>query len=949
MKIKSLLSLICILSVIAVNAQQWGWATLIAPQNSTTVTLIDTNSQVIKTWTGLSGQTAYSCYLMPGGYLWRSVKTTNNSFSGGGLAGRVQKVDWNGTVLFDYTISNTNEISHHDICPMPNGDVMLIVYEKKTGTQMQAAGGANTARQLEKIMQLHPTGTNTATVVWQWNLYDHLCQNTNVNGANYVSSIVNNPQLMNVNFSVMNDWWHMNGIDYNEDLDQVVVSAHNMHELYVIDHSTTTVEAAGHTGGVHGKGGDFLYRWGNPQAYSATGTKIFNVIHDSHWIPADCPKAGWLVGMNNKGVSNSASAVDMWQSTWNGSSYTHTLGQQYQPASYGFRHPCQNQNNTGAGYTSNMGNSQQLPNGNMLVCLATAGDVYEVDSNGNQLWFYSLSSGSLAHAYRHTRCYIENTSASISNVSPAVCANSSTPLLLNATASATNVTNYTYSWSPATGLSSTTVASPSVTNISSPTTYTVTVNTGNCTATASVTVNINQQPTADAGQPVTIASGSSTTLTATGGSSFAWSNGENTASVTVSPIETTTYTVTVTNAQGCTAIDDVVVTVSGGNLTVNVNAVNDAFCLGGSTLIAATVSGGSGNYTYQWSDGSTTQAITATPQSANPNLVYSVTVSDGASTVSGAATITVYPLPIVTLHSDTTIQAGGTALLSATGAQNYLWSTGASTQNINVTPLTTITYSVTGTDVNLCTATDQAEVTVIGGVLSVAVSATDSSICEGESSQLFATASGGSGTYTYSWSSSPSGFTSSIFNPYINPTNTTVYSVTVSDGTVTATASLSIVVLSLPAQPTVTQNDTLLVSSSPANNVWFFYGNPTGDVTQTIVPTLHGSYQVQVIGANGCASPLSDPYEYFPTSIVDDIDLAKYILVYPNPAKDMVLLSGAALNENFTTSIHDCTGRAVLNSIDKKQISVAELSGGVYVLVIETPQGKVIKRLVVSK
>jgi hypothetical protein len=157
------------------------------------------------------------------------------------------------------------------------------------------------------------------------------------------------------------------------------------------------------------------------------------------------------------------------------------------------------------------------------------------------------------------------------------------------------------------------------------------------------------------------------------------------------------------------------------------------------------------------------------------------------------------------------------------------------------------------------------------------------------------------------------------------------------------------VVLALPAQPSVTQNDTLLVSSSPANNVWFFYGNPTGDVTQTIAPTLHGSYQVQVIGANGCASPLSDPYEYFPTSIVDDIDLAKYILVYPNPAKDKVLLSGAALNESFETSIYDCTGRVVLTSINSKQISVAELSGGVYVLAIETPQGKINKRLVVSK
>jgi hypothetical protein len=193
------------------------------------------------------------------------------------------------------------------------------------------------------------------------------------------------------------------------------------------------------------------------------------------------------------------------------------------------------------------------------------------------------------------------------------------------------------------------------------------------------------------------------------------------------------------------------------------------------------------------------------------------------------------------------------------------------------------------------------------------------------------------------------GFTSTLYNPYINPTSTTTYSVTVNDGSTTVSSSLTITVLPLPAQPTVTLSDTLLVSSSATNNVWFFYGNPTGDVTQIIDPVLHGSYQVQVIGANGCASPLSEPYEYFPASSVSDIDLAKSILVYPNPANEMIVLSGIVLNENFSVTVIDCVGHSVASFINQKQISVAELSAGVYVLMIETMQGKAMKRLVVSK
>lgn len=187
----------------------------------------------------------------------------------------------------------------------------------------------------------------------------------------------------------------MNGIDYNPMLDQITVSSHNLNEWWVIDHSTTTAEAASHSGGKAGKGGDFLYRWGNPAAWGSTGTAVLNVTHDAHWIPEGVPNAGRLVGFNNKGVSSSQSSVDQINVPVNGYNYTYGT-----PATYTQRHACN-------GYSSNMGNSNQLPNGNQLICVATQGEIYEIDPAGNTIWTKSVS-GSVPQAHRYDACYVSN-------------------------------------------------------------------------------------------------------------------------------------------------------------------------------------------------------------------------------------------------------------------------------------------------------------------------------------------------------------------------------------------------------------------------------------------------------------------------------------------------------------------------------------------------------------
>lgn len=388
----------------ALNAtsQQWGDYTLIATQNGTSAILVDTTGATYHTWTfPTSAKTGYSTYMLPGGDLMRTVSNQQqNQLNGGGMTGRVQRVDYNSNVVWDYTYSTSSYCIHHDICAMPNGNVLLIAYEVKSSSEVSAAGSqiAHTMWP-DKIIEVMPTGATTGNIVWEWHVWDHLCQEVDATKANYVDDIAAHPELLNINFNntqQTTDWMHCNGIDYNSALDQIVISSHYLDEIYVIDHSTTTAEAASHSGGQWGRGGDILYRWGNPQAYGATGNGVYNVIHDAHWIP-EGPLAGSIAVFNNNGVSNNQSSVDIISSPWNGSDYGLSSGV-YSPASYTMRHAC-------FGHTNNMGNSYQLPNGNMLVCIAQDGLVYEIDPQGNNIWEKQVN-GTVPHAYRYSACYL---------------------------------------------------------------------------------------------------------------------------------------------------------------------------------------------------------------------------------------------------------------------------------------------------------------------------------------------------------------------------------------------------------------------------------------------------------------------------------------------------------------------------------------------------------------
>jgi hypothetical protein len=385
-------------------SQQWGDYTFYSIQNSTSAVLLDTNGSTYHSWTfSSSAKTGYSSYLLPGGTVLRTVAKQGNSFQGGGMCGQVQKVDWDGNVTWNYICSTTSYCSHHDIHPMPNGNVLLIVYELKSSSEVTQAG-CKWAHSMwpDMILEVEPSGASGGNIVWEWHAWNHLVQDYDPSKDNY-GVVADHPELLDINYmnsQQTKDWMHVNGIDYNEQLDQVVISSHFLNELYVIDHSATTTEAAGHSGGNSGKGGDILYRWGNPVAYDASGSTIFHVVHDAHWIAPGHHRAGQLVGFNNNGVSANKSSVDIISPPYDGYNYEYTPGSAFSPSTYTWRHPCN-------GHTNNEGGCHNLPNGNILVCITQAGFIYEVDSNNALLWSKNLSNGGSSNARRYTKCYVE--------------------------------------------------------------------------------------------------------------------------------------------------------------------------------------------------------------------------------------------------------------------------------------------------------------------------------------------------------------------------------------------------------------------------------------------------------------------------------------------------------------------------------------------------------------
>ncbi len=392
--------------------------TLISPLYSNDTYLIDMNLNVIKTW-HCGSQPAFIAYLLEDGSILRPCTHPGGAFYYGGLGGRIQKYDAGGNLTWNYLFSTYDRAQHHDVEPMPNGNVLLIAWERKTREQAIAAGRQNIYGEIwpEAIFEIEPVGATGGNVVWEWHLWDHLIQDVDPTKANY-GVVGDHPELLDINLGSVSamgggDWIHANAIDFHPELNQITFTSHYLDELYVIDHSTTTAEAAGHTGGNSGMGGDILYRWGNPQNYRAgdEGDRVFFIVHGVNWIDRGCPGQGNLLVFNNgdrPGVANDYSSVEEIVPPLNGFTYHREAGQPFGPEA-----PTWLYSDPGSFYSGHWSGAYRLPNGNTLITEAMSGYVFEVTQAGENVWGYNAP-GSLARAPRYNMA-----AASVDHAAPA--------------------------------------------------------------------------------------------------------------------------------------------------------------------------------------------------------------------------------------------------------------------------------------------------------------------------------------------------------------------------------------------------------------------------------------------------------------------------------------------------------------------------------------------------
>ena len=364
---------------------------LYAPMYSTTTYLRDGTGALNHTWLSSFWPGVMVRWLGDGMFL-RTIRVGVGPGSGG-AGGGVQKVEWDGTVVWDFRYNTNGVLSHHDVCSLPNGNVLLIAWETKTRTESITAGRnpshvGSQGLMPDHIIEVQPTGPSSGTIVWEWHAWDHLIQDYDASKANY-GVVADHPELIDINYvtSSQQDLMHTNSIDYNEEFDQILLSVRYYSEIWVIDHSTTTEEATGHNGGNSGKGGDLLYRWGNPQTYdrgTSSNRKLFEQ-HDTTWIDDGCPGEGNILIFNN-GWGRGYSTVDeiVPPVDENGEYYL-APGSAYEPTTQTWIY-----NPTPSFYASHLSGATRLASGNTLICNGESpGKLFEVTPEEATVWQYN--------------------------------------------------------------------------------------------------------------------------------------------------------------------------------------------------------------------------------------------------------------------------------------------------------------------------------------------------------------------------------------------------------------------------------------------------------------------------------------------------------------------------------------------------------------------------------
>ena len=362
-------------------------------ESGNTAVLIDNCGHLLHEWNDVAAQ--YHPKLMPNGNI-----IYIESFSRD-----IVEKDWNDNTINKLSINSSNIFLDYEVIIMPNGNYLCLARKSFSQSQFESLGynygstqgdGIGNPSQVDMVVEVD---RNTGNIVWQWNVADHVIQERDPSKGNF-GVVADHPELLNMDAIATYDWtfqesFMINGFDYNAELDQIVLSIRKMSEIVIIDHSTTTAEAAGHSGGNSGKGGDILYRWGNPQNYGqGDGTeRELYFQHNPNWIKYGSLKGNIIMynnGLNRPGTNYSAVPIINTEVDVNGD-YTIQGNGIYSPEEpsleyspgpsglgyYGFY----------SGYTSA---AKILTNGNVLVTVGGDDEIFEMTPDGSVVWIYGL-------------------------------------------------------------------------------------------------------------------------------------------------------------------------------------------------------------------------------------------------------------------------------------------------------------------------------------------------------------------------------------------------------------------------------------------------------------------------------------------------------------------------------------------------------------------------------
>jgi len=381
------------------SAKAYQGYTLFSPKHYPYTYLINNEGRIVHQWTKSIYEPGQSVYLLENGHLLRTCLIKGKLSTGGGEGGRIEEYDWDGNLVWEMNISTDTYMQHHDIKILPNGNIIVLVVEKKTYDEAIAAGFNPSKFQSDiiqsqmilpdAVFEIKPTYPSGGTIVWEWHVWDHLIQDYSSSKLNY-GVVKDHPELIDAagdQKQLPQFWNHMNSIDYNATYDQILMSVRGNSEVWIIDHSTTTAEAKEHSGGKYGKGGDLLYRWGNPLCYrsgTANDQKLYQQ-HDAEWVKAGSPGAGNITVFNN-GLGRDYSSADEFTPPVDANgNYSRTVNSAFGPSGFYWSFVATPPSSMYAGAISG---TFRLPNGNTLVDDGTHGTFIEVTQNKEVVWKY---------------------------------------------------------------------------------------------------------------------------------------------------------------------------------------------------------------------------------------------------------------------------------------------------------------------------------------------------------------------------------------------------------------------------------------------------------------------------------------------------------------------------------------------------------------------------------